>query len=138
LVNFGGKPGLDTHCERLRAQAYRQRTAWGDDLAIDLSGHVSVGPDLHVMSLVVLKVPAAKVSTAEQHATGQQCPAHRTLRSDKAHVQEPVVQSCLREQHEPAGQDPDVSHHDRLRPPNQRLTTVEAHLELMGLAAKAR
>ena len=128
----------DAYCEHLMVQGYRQRTARGDDLAVNLTRHVSVGPDLHVTSLVVLKVPAAKVSTAEQHATGQKCPAHGTLRSDEAHVQEAVVQSCVREQHEPAWQYPNVSHHDRLRPPNQRLTTVEAHLELMGLAAKAR
>jgi hypothetical protein len=78
------------------------------------------------------------VPAAEQHGTGQQCPAHGALRSDDAYVQEAVVRPCVWEQHEPAWQDPEVSYHHRLRPPNQRLTTVEAHLELMGLAVEAR
>jgi hypothetical protein len=41
------------------AQADRQRTAWGDDLTVNLTRQVDVGPDLHLMSLEVLKVPSA-------------------------------------------------------------------------------
>ncbi|HLN05028.1 MAG TPA: hypothetical protein VK217_02020 [Acidimicrobiales bacterium] len=134
-------------------QADRQRAAWGDDLAVNLARQLDVGPDLHLMSLVVLEVPVGRVPAAGQHATdhyaisghvsgqyatGKQCPAQGAFWRDDADVQEAVVQPRAWEQHESAWQDPDVSHHDRLRPPDQRLATVEAHLKLMGLVVEAR
>jgi hypothetical protein len=130
------------------AQADRQRTAWGNDLAVNLARELGVGPDLYLMSLVVLEVPAAGQPATDhhalighvsgQHATGQQCPAQGALWRDDADIQEVIVQPSAREQHEPAWQYPDVSHHDRPRPPDQRLATVETHLKLMGPAVEAR
>src|ERR1019366_8515299 len=49
----------DAHSKRPVAQADRQRTAWGDDLAVNLARELGVGPDLYLMSLVVLEIPAA-------------------------------------------------------------------------------
>ena len=115
--------------QRARADRYGQRPARRDDLAVDLPRQVGGGGDLHPPGLEPFQRPALTAAPGQDPGRRER-PAERTRGREDAHVEPPVVQPGLGQQHEASRQQACVPDHHAPRPPSQRLASVQAHGEL--------